>query len=240
VLWCVGDLVNRGPQSLEVLRLLRQLGNSALCVLGNHDLTLLAAAEGFFAPRADDTFQGVLDAPDAADLLAWLRNLPMMHHDASLGFTMVHAGLPAQWNLQLAMACAAELEAVLRGPGYRDFLGNMLGDEPSRWRDDLRGSERLRFITNALTRVRYCTTDGTLCFAHKGAPGTQPRHLVPWFRVPGRRNRDLEIVFGHWAALGLHREPGIFALESGCGRGKELAALRLDAPDETLVRVDCR
>jgi bis(5'-nucleosyl)-tetraphosphatase (symmetrical) len=240
ILWCVGDLINRGPHSLEVLRLLRQLGDSAICVLGNHDLTLLAAAEGFFLPRANDTFQTVLDAPDAPELLEWLRHRPMLHHDADVGFTMVHAGLPPQWDLPLALACAHELEVALRGPDYRSFLSGMFGDEPNLWRDDLQGNERLRFITNALTRMRFCTTDGRLCLVHKGKLGSQPPNLVPWFRAPGRRSRDLNIVFGHWAALGLHREPGIFALDTGCGWGGELVALRLDAAGEPPVSVDCR
>ncbi len=237
-LWCVGDLVNRGPNSLEVLRLLRSLGSSAVCVLGNHDLALLAVAAGLKQPRLKDTFHAVLEAPDRDELLRWLRYRPLLHHDAALGFTMVHAGLAVQWDLELALSCAGELETTLRGPECGMFLVQMFGDEPRCWDDGLTGAERLRFITNCLTRMRFCEPDGTLCLHHKGSPGSQPPHLMPWFHVPGRKNRDLKIVFGHWGALGYYQEPGIFALESGCGWGKQLIAMCLEAP-QRLFSVDC-
>jgi bis(5'-nucleosyl)-tetraphosphatase (symmetrical) len=164
----------------------------------------------------------------------------LLHHDAALGFTMVHAGLPPQWDLAQAAACAAELEAVLRGPDPEAFLSQMFGDEPHQWREDLEGMERLRFITNSLTRMRFCTPEGALCLLQKGAPGDQPPGLLPWFHAPGRRSADLKIVFGHWGALGFYREPGIYALESGCCWGNKLIALRLDTPAEELVSVDCQ
>ncbi len=228
VLWLVGDLVNRGPQSVEVLRLVRGLGERAVTVLGNHDLTLLAVAAGAVKPKRKDTFYSVLDAPDGAELVDWLRGRPMLHHDPTLGFTLVHAGLPPQWDLELACRCAAELEATLRGAEHREFLAHMFGAEPRRWRDKLSGYDRLRFIVNALTRMRFCTAEGTLSLTDKGPPGSQASDLLPWFAVPGRRNAALKIIFGHWAALGYYRAPGLYALDSGCVWGQRLTAIRLD------------
>ena len=236
-LWLVGDLVNRGPQSVDVLRLLRELGEQAITVLGNHDLTLLAVAAGQVKPKRKDTFHTVLDAPDAAELLGWLRQQPLLHHDEQLGFTLVHAGLPPQWDLPLAQRCAAELETVLRGPDASDFLGRMFGAEPRRWRSGLTGYDRLRFIVNALTRIRFCTVDGALSLAENGPPGSQGKSLLPWFAVPGRRNANLNILFGHWAALGYYRAPGIYALDSGCVWGNRLTAIRLDASDAPVFSV---
>lgn len=239
VLWLVGDLVNRGPQSLQVLRLLRSLGDSAICVLGNHDLTLLAVAAGCRLTRAKDTFHEVLSAPDGEELIAWLRRRPLLHHDPGLGFTMVHAGLAPQWDLAQALSAAAEVEGTLRGSDYQAFLARMFGNEPRLWRDGLQGVERLRFITNCLTRIRYCTPEGALNLKQKGPPGSQSPGLLPWFHVPGRRNAGLNIVFGHWSTLGYYREPGVYALESGCYWGNTLTALRLDGPAE-VHRMDCR
>jgi len=237
-LWLVGDLVNRGPQSLEVLRLACSLGERAVAVLGNHDLTLLAVAEGLRPHKRKDTLQALLRAPDSAELLHWLRQCPLLQHDPKLGFTMVHAGLAPGWDLATAQACAGEVEAVLRGPDYRDFLAVMFGNEPRYWRDDLQGSERLRFIVNSFTRMRFCDPVGGLDFVHKGPPGSQPADLMPWFAVPGRRSVDLRIVFGHWAALGFYRQPGIYALDSGCAWGNRLTALRLE-PDPVAFQIDC-
>lgn len=229
-LWLVGDLVNRGPRSVEVLRLLHGLSERVVAVLGNHDLTLLAVAAGRVKPKRKDTFHSILDAPDRAELLDWLRRCPLLHHDPALGFTMVHAGLPPQWDLALAQRCAAEVEGVLRGPLCDEFLGRMFGGEPRRWRDDLTGYDRLRFTVNALTRMRFCAEDGTLSFSEKGPPGSQRPGLWPWFAAPDRRSADLDLVFGHWAALGYHRAPGIYALDSGCVWGNRLTAVRLDEP----------
>ncbi|MBE2293630.1 MAG: symmetrical bis(5'-nucleosyl)-tetraphosphatase [Phycisphaerales bacterium] len=230
VLWLVGDLVNRGPQSAEVLRLLRDLDACVVAVLGNHDLTLLAVAAGQIKPKRKDTFQSVLKAPDCDELLDWLRNRPLLHHDAQLGFTLVHAGLPSQWNLEQAQYHAAEVEATLRGPEHVEFLARMFGSEPRYWREDLVGYDRLRFTINALTRMRFCTAEGSLSFSEKGPPGTQRSGLLPWFEVPNRRNADLNLVFGHWAALGYYRAPGIYALDSGCVWGNRLTAIALDQP----------
>lgn len=227
-LWLVGDLINRGPHSVEVLRFIRDLGERAVAVLGNHDLTLLAVAAGFVKPKRKDTFDSILKAADGAELVDWLRHRPLLHHDATLGFTMLHAGLPPQWDLALAQQCAREVEATLQGPDCDTFLQQMFGSEPARWRDDLQGYDRLRFTVNALTRMRFCTADGKLSFSEKGPPGSQTLGLMPWFAVPNRRSAALNILFGHWAALGYYRASGIFALDSGCVWGNRLTAIRLD------------
>lgn len=227
-LWLTGDLVNRGPQSLETLRFVRGLGAAAVTVLGNHDLHLLAAATHAEKLKPQDTLDEILSAPDRDELLDWLRRLPLLHHDAQLGYTLIHAGLPPQWDLQLATVCAREVEEQLRSDSYADYFAHMYGNEPTQWSDELRGWDRLRFITNCLTRLRYCAADGHIVLAHKGAPGTQPPGLLPWFELPERRSRDLNLVFGHWSTLGERTDPGIYALDSGCIWGGKLTALRLD------------
>lgn len=237
-LWLTGDLVNRGPQSLETLRFVRGLGTAAVSVLGNHDLHLLAAATHAEKLKPQDTLDEILNAPDRDELLDWLRRLPLLHHDAQLGYTLVHAGLPPQWDLASAAACAREVEAQLRSDRYADFFAHMYGNEPTQWSDGLRGWDRLRFITNCLTRLRYCGPDGRIALAHKGAPGTQPAGLLPWFDIPERRSRTLKLVFGHWSTLGDRTDPGIYALDSGCVWGGKLTALRLDG-DPVWTRLPC-
>lgn len=237
-LWFTGDLVNRGPDSLEVLRFVRGLGERAVTVLGNHDLHLLAVAEGLGKPHRADTLQEILDAPDRDELLAWLRSRPLLHHDAALGYTLVHAGFAPQWDLAQAQLCAAELEAVLRGDDYRDFFRTMYGDQPDRWDENLKGWERLRFSVNCFTRLRYCTADGRLGLRHKGEPGTQPPECLPWFEVPSRKSRGLRIVFGHWSTLGLYQRDGVLALDTGCLWGGMLTAARLDGDGE-IFSFDC-
>jgi bis(5'-nucleosyl)-tetraphosphatase (symmetrical) len=227
--WFAGDLINRGPYSLKVLRLVKSLEENAVVVLGNHDLTLLAIAAGCILPRRKDTVHDILQAPDREALLEWLRHRPLMHYDANLNFVLAHAGIAPQWDLEQAIACAAEVEDTLRGSGYRHFLREMYGNEPRRWHDDLQGMARLRFIVNAFTRMRYCCMDGALNFHHKGPLGSQPAHLAPWFQVPLRRNCTVNIVFGHWAALGYFRDRGIFAIDSGCVWGARLTAIQVDA-----------
>ena len=231
-LWFVGDLVNRGPHSLEVLRFVRGLGERAVSVLGNHDLHLLASAAGAREPRAKDTFGDVLGAPDRDTLLDWLRTRPLLHLDEESGFAMVHAGLPPQWTLQEAQALAREVEEVLCGTAADAFFREMYGNEPRRWSPALSDSARLRFVVNALTRLRYITSDGALEFRHAGPPGTQASGLVPWFEAPGRRSRESHIVFGHWATLQLH-EPvdpvhRVHHLDTGCVWGGALSAMRLE------------
>lgn len=229
-LWLVGDLVNRGPRSVDVLRKVRALGDSVITVLGNHDLHLLALAlSPNEKPKRKDTLQEILEAPDRDDLLDWLRHRPLLHHDASLGFTMIHAGLPPQWNLDIAQSCARELEQALRDVhSARALFAHMYGDQPNRWSEDLQGIERLRFITNCFTRLRFCTAEGELDLRYKGSLGDAPAHLHPWFRAPNRRSRDLRIVCGHWSALGYHDGDGVLSIDTGCVWGSTLCAVRLD------------
>lgn len=237
-LWFTGDLVNRGPASLQTLRAVRELGDRAVTVLGNHDLHLLAVAQGSAPFHKSDTLGEVLTAPDRDELLAWLRQQPLLHHDAALNCTMVHAGLPPQWDLTEAQACAREVESVLRGDNYADFFQHMYGNTPDVWRDDLTGWDRLRFITNSFTRLRYCDAQGRFDFKGKGEPGTQAEGYLPWFEVPGRRNEDLRVVFGHWSTLGLRREHNIMCLDTGCLWGQQLSAIKLDG-DQRVFCVEC-
>jgi bis(5'-nucleosyl)-tetraphosphatase (symmetrical) len=226
-LWSVGDLVNRGPQSLAVLRWFKALGEQAVVVLGNHDLHLLALAAGNQHLGKRHTMDDVLAAPDRDELLHWLRHRPLLHYSDHKRFAMVHAGLPPQWDLTCARACAAELEVELRGPGYRDFLQAMYGNEPDLWSEELRGIERLRFITNCFTRLRYCTADGRLLLNEKALPEQAPEYALPWFKVPSRASRDLRIVFGHWSTLGYLAEHNVWATDTGCVWGKRMTAVRI-------------
>lgn len=240
-LWLCGDLVNRGPRSLEVLRFVRALGDAAITVLGNHDLHLLALWQGRHRhSKSNDTLDSILAAPDREELMEWLRQRPLLHHDAALGWTLVHAGLAPQWDLATAQTCAREVEAALRGPDFHDFIDHMYGNEPHRWDPELHGWERLRFTVNCLTRLRYCSADGALSLAYKGAPATRPHDLLPWFDVPGRRSAGQRIVFGHWSTLGLYRGADVLALDTGCLWGGALSAARLDHPDVPVISLPCR
>jgi bis(5'-nucleosyl)-tetraphosphatase (symmetrical) len=225
-LWFAGDLVNRGPQSLEVLRFVRGLGESAITVLGNHDLHLLATAEGIHEPS--ETLAAVLEAEDGPELLAWLRARPLLHYDKQLGYVLVHAGLHPDWTLEAAIRHARAVEATLAGEDYCEFLRGMYGNQPARWTDTLTGMARQRLIINIFTRMRYLAADGTLDFEHNGAPGTQPDNLMPWFEMPNRVNRDEHILFGHWSTLGPIDTPHVYPLDTGCVWGGKLTALRLD------------
>ncbi len=239
-LWFTGDLVNRGPRSLATLRFVKSLGERAVCVLGNHDLHLLAVAAGTAERRRSDTLDEVLAAPDRDELLDWLRQRPLLHHDAGLGYTLVHAGLPPQWDLAQASACARELETALRGETAVEFFRHMYGNEPRRWSADLRGAERLRFIVNCFTRLRYCSAEGELDLKAKGAPGSQPAGYLPWYAVPGRRSAGLHILFGHWSTLGEVEGHEVYNLDTGCVWGGRLTALRLDGDDSGgWYSVDC-
>jgi bis(5'-nucleosyl)-tetraphosphatase (symmetrical) len=237
-LWFAGDLVNRGPKSLEALRFVRDLGDVAITVLGNHDLHLIAAAYGRSLDHDDHTLDAILAAPDRDELVDWLRSRPLLHHDAALGYTLVHAGLPPQWDLATAQHCAREVETVLRGDRIKDFLQHLYGNKPKRWSEKLRGWDRLRFIVNCLTRMRYCDRDGSMKMKPKGPPGSQPEGLLPWFDLPGRANRDLRIIFGHWSTLGAPDVPGIYAIDSGCLWGGQLTALRIDT-GPTRISLPC-
>jgi bis(5'-nucleosyl)-tetraphosphatase (symmetrical) len=234
-LWFVGDLVNRGPQSLEILRFVKSLGSRAVTTLGNHDLHLLVVAEGVRKPHRTDTLDAVLAAPDRDELLAWLRHQSMMH--AENGYAMVHAGLLPQWTVAQALALGREVEDALRGAAYRDFLRQMYGNQPARWRDDLSGYDRLRAITNAMTRLRLCTADGVMEFSHKIGLQNLPAGFMPWYDAPNRASRDAAIIVGHWAALGLVIRKDVLALDTGCVWGRSLSALRLD--DRQIYQCDC-
>jgi bis(5'-nucleosyl)-tetraphosphatase (symmetrical) len=235
VLWFVGDLVNRGPQSLATVRFVKELGERAVTVLGNHDLNLLAVAEGIRKPHRGDTDGDILAAPDRDELLAWLRRQKMFHVEN--GYAMVHAGLLPQWTIQQAAALASEVEEALRAPGYRQFLHDMYGNEPVRWRDDLAGTQRLRVVVNAMARMRVITADGALDFNYRmGLDRIPPGHM-PWYEAPGRASRDVTILFGHWASHGRLVRDDVVCLDSGCVWGRDLSALRLE--DRKVFSCDC-
>jgi bis(5'-nucleosyl)-tetraphosphatase (symmetrical) len=236
-LWFTGDLVNRGPQSLETLRFVRALGPSAVTVLGNHDLHLLALAAGAAKLKSRDTLATTLAAPDRDELLAWLRSRPLLHHDARLNVALVHAGLLPSWTLEQALRLAAEAQETLRHGD--SFFAHMYGDLPDRWSEALRGHDRIRVIINALTRLRYCDLDGAMDLHCNGAPGTQPVDLVPWYAVPGRKSAGARIVFGHWSTLGTYQGNNVVGIDSGCVWGGALTAVRLDGPDAGFVQVPC-
>jgi bis(5'-nucleosyl)-tetraphosphatase (symmetrical) len=235
-LWFVGDLVNRGPDSLATLRFVKGLGQAAVCVLGNHDLHLVAVAEGHAKLRRDDTLEPTLEAPDRDALLAWLRSRPLMHAEGE--FAMVHAGLLPAWTISRALDLAHEVEEELRAPTYGSLLARMYGNEPSRWSEKLAGYARLRVIVNAMTRMRVCTRDGSMDLRYKGDSAELPAGLLPWFAVPARASRGSTVIFGHWSALGLVLEPDVIGLDTGCLWGRKLSALRLE--DLRLFQLSCR
>ena len=236
----VGDLINRGPDSLTALRRMKALSESSggrvEALLGNHDLHLIAVAVGAQRVSRSDTLDAILDAPDRDELIDWLRRRPLaMFVDAHL---LVHAGVAPQWDAEQTMALAGEVEAVLRGEGWIDFLREMYGNEPNRWDDSLSGMARLRCIVNALTRMRLCEPDGSMDFKHKESEnGPEGSGLVPWFDLPERRTQNVTVVFGHWSALGLVLRPNLVGLDSGCVWGGKLTAVCLD--NRALLQVDC-
>jgi bis(5'-nucleosyl)-tetraphosphatase (symmetrical) len=234
-LWLVGDLVNRGPQSLETLRFVQSLGERAVTVLGNHDLHLLVIAAGVRKPHRGDTLEAILEAPDREELLAWVRGRKLMH--TGFGYAMVHAGLLPQWSIDRASALAREVEAALQGPRYHELLENMYGNAPAEWHDDLTGFDRLRVIVNAMTRLRLCDASGRMEFTHKTGLDGSPAGYFPWFSVPNRASAGTPIICGHWAALGLMIQRDLVALDSGCVWGRQLSALRLE--DRELTQCDC-
>jgi bis(5'-nucleosyl)-tetraphosphatase (symmetrical) len=234
-LWFVGDLVNRGPASLEVLRFVRGLGSRATAVLGNHDLHLLCLAQGVARPRPDDTLDAVLAAPDRDELLAWLRSLPMLHAEGEN--ILVHAGLIPQWELATAESLAREVQDALRGPDYCEFLSRLYGSEPSAWDDALSGADRTRVVVNAMTRMRFCSDAGVMEFRAKGGLDAAPAGYRPWFEVPGRKTASSTVVCGHWSALGLRIDPHLIALDTGCVWGGALTAVRIG--DRRIFQVAC-
>ena len=245
-LYLLGDLVNRGPDSLGVLRSLLALGDAAQCLLGNHDLHLLALWQGVRKPGRRDTLQNLLQANDSEALLDWLRHRAMAVHKH--GWLMVHAGVLPQWNVGQTLALAGEVEKMLRGPDLQDFLRAMYGDAPDRWQDSLEGADRLRVIVNALTRLRFCTREGTMEFTSSDGANAAPSGYMPWFEVPGRATLEQPIAFGHWSTLRANRsstnglQHNTLPLDTGCVWGGELTAARLGAVAASfeLLQVNCK
>ena len=246
-LYVLGDLVNRGPGSASVLRRLRALEGAAHCLLGNHDLHLLAVAQGLRKAHRNDTFDSVLQAPDRVAMLDWLRNQSMAMHLRHQGASvlMVHAGVLPAWTCEKTIALAAEVQSVLRSPDYADFLALMYSNLPDQWDEGLQGNERLRVIVNALTRIRFCDAQGRMEFETKEGLAATPAGFTPWFDAPGRRTADDIVAFGHWSTLGRLGRKDVLSLDTGCVWGGCLSALRLDAPDghgrlnRTLFQVPC-
>ena len=234
-LWLVGDLVNRGPQSLATLRWAMANERRIVCVLGNHDLHLLAVAAGIRPMHRSDTLAEILAAPDRDDLIDWLRRRPLAH--LRDGVLMVHAGVLPQWDARRTVTLASEVQAMLSGPDWTDFLRVMYGNEPSAWDEGLRGHDRLRVIVNALTRLRFCTPEGRMEYRTKLGADAAPPGYLPWFDVPGRASADVTVVFGHWSTLGLRLRPYLIALDTGCVWGGALTGVRLS--DRALFQAAC-
>ncbi|UVJ43607.1 symmetrical bis(5'-nucleosyl)-tetraphosphatase [Pseudomonas sp. LS1212] len=239
-LWLAGDLVNRGPESLATLRFLYAMRDSLVCVLGNHDLHLLAAGNNIERLKKADTLREIIEAPDAKELLDWLRQQKLLHFDERREVALVHAGVPPQWSMSKALRYAAEVEEVLRDDNrFKPYLDGMYGNDPNRWDRNLKGIDRLRLITNYFTRMRFCTPDGKLDLKGKEGADTAPPGYAPWFAHKARRTRALKIIFGHWAALeGRVKQPGIFALDTGCVWGGALTLLNVDSGERHLCKCD--
>ena len=234
-LWFVGDLVNRGPDSLKVLRYIKSLGASAVVVLGNHDLFLLAVAEGIATARPEDTLQAILAAPDRDELLGWVRQQRLLYREHP--FVLVHAGLLPQWSVREAEELAREVETALRGPAYKDVLRALYPSKHLQWSSILTGPTRLATIIKVLTRLRACSADGLIESSYSGPPDHIPAGFLPWFRIPDRKHDDTTIVCGHWASLGLYCEENLLAIDSGCVWGRQLTAMRLE--DRKVFQVGC-
>jgi bis(5'-nucleosyl)-tetraphosphatase (symmetrical) len=237
-LWFAGDLVNRGPASLATLRFIKSLAKPAVVVLGNHDLHLLAVASGKVEQRPSDTLTEILQAPDCQELCQWLRQQKLLHFDPKLNFAMVHAGLAPAWDMSTALSCAKEVETVLQSDAYADFFANMYGNQPDCWQPSLAGWDRLRFICNCLTRIRFCDSQGRLELMVKENLDKAPAGLLPWFALPERRTQEQPILFGHWAALqGQVTGHNVYALDGGCVWGGRLIAMRLE--DGQRLHIPC-
>jgi bis(5'-nucleosyl)-tetraphosphatase (symmetrical) len=237
-LWFTGDLVNRGPGSYEVLRLVKSLKDRALTVLGNHDIHLLAVALSIRNIKATDSFDEILSAPDRDELLEWLRWRPLLHYDQTQNIMLIHAGLPPQWDVKTAISCAIEAENIIRSKHYSEALNNFYGNHPTRWSNSLTSWERLRFILNCLVRLRYVDPDGNLALEETGPPNVLTFPYIPWFKAPNRKSKLVKIYFGHWASLGFYSEDGICALDTGCVWGSALTAICLD--NDEVFRVPCK
>lgn len=236
-LYVLGDLVNRGPDSLGVLQRLRSLEGAATCLLGNHDLHLLAVAHGVRKPHRSDTLDPILNATDREDWLDWLRQQNLAVH--AHGWLMVHAGVVPQWDAAQTVALAGEVEAMLRSPDVGAFLTTMYGNEPARWDERLQGVDRWRCVVNSLTRLRFCAADGTMEFATKEGAGGAPEGYMPWFEVPGRRTQGTPVAFGHWSTLGLINRDDLLALDTGCIWGGHLTAVRVDGATREVIQIPC-
>ena len=236
-LYVLGDLVNRGPDSLGVLQRLRSLEGAATCLLGNHDLHLLAVAHGVRKPHRSDTLDPILNAADRDDWLNWLRQQNLAVH--AHGWLMVHAGVVPQWDAAQTVALAGEVEAMLRSPDVGAFLTTMYGNEPARWDERLQGVDRWRCVVNSLTRLRFCAADGTMEFATKEGAGGAPEGYLPWFEVPGRRTQGTPVAFGHWSTLGLISRDDLLALDTGCIWGGHLTAVRVDGATREVIQIPC-
>lgn len=240
-LWLVGDLVNRGPDSLKVLRRVIDLGDAVDCVLGNHDLHLLAVAAKARKFGREDTFDDVLEANDASALIDWLRARPLLVYDERRDSALVHAGIPPGWSVKRALKEAASIEAQLRGQDWRATVSHMYGNLPRVWSKSLSPEQRNRYTINALTRMRFCDKEGNLVMGFSGPPGTQPKRYVPWFEAPNRKSRDTHIFFGHWSALGVVERKTITALDSGCVWGRKLTAVKITKnTHRPRIRVKCK
>ena len=236
-LFVLGDLVNRGPKSLATLKRLIGLGASATCLLGNHDLHLLAAERGVRPVHRSDTLQEILDSPERGELIDWVRARPLAVQ--AHGYLLVHAGVVPQWDAAQTLALAQEVSAMMRGPDLHDFLTVMYGNDPLRWQDTLAGPDRWRFVINVLTRIRFCGADGTLEFKTKDGAGSAPEGMFPWFDVPGRLTAGTPMAFGHWSALGFMDRPDLLALDTGCVWGGALTAARIDGGRREAIQVKC-
>lgn len=241
-LWFCGDLVNRGPQSLETLRFIRSLEDNAITVLGNHDIHLLATAYDHRKPGKKDTFNAILQADDCFDLLDWLRQQQLVFQNEDKNITMLHAGIHPDWSIVKTLQLAKEIEQLLQSDNHINFYKHMYGDKPLVWSDDLSGWSRYRFITNILTRLRYCDEQGKPALNAKGPPGTQAEHLLPWYEIPGRQSQHDDIIFGHWSTLphaGLSPINNAYAIDSGCLWGGLLTAMRIDKKPFEYTRLAC-
>lgn len=245
-LYVLGDLVNRGPDSASVLRRFMGYGDAARCLLGNHDLNLLAIAQGVRKPHRKDTLSGILDAPDRDAMLQWLRHQRMamvLNPSSKNEVLMVHAGVLPAWTATKTIALAAEVEALLQSDGAPEFFQSMYGNTPNVWSDALTGMDRARAIVNALTRLRFCTAQGEMEFETKEGAGGAPPGYMPWFDVPGRQTAGTTVAFGHWSTLGWLGRSDVLSLDTGCVWGGALSALRLGSGAGTdtheLIQVQC-
>ena len=238
-LWFAGDIVNRGQESLATLCDLVAMGDRAVAVLGNHDLHLLSVSAGIRNAKKGDTIGEILAAPDAEDLLEWVRHRPIAHFENNI--QLVHAGVPPQWDATFTMEMAGELERALRAPTWKETLAGLYGNEPNRWKPGLKGIDRLRLTCTALTRMRFCNAEGSMDFTSSGGLNSAPPGYMPWFDVPSRQSASTTVVFGHWAALGLIVRDNVIGLDSGCVWGNQLSAIRLtsDPAGRVVTQVDC-